>query len=359
MKLIVCGDISVKEDAWQLFQDKRADNLFNDVIDVFKGNKVIVNVECAVTEADTPIKKIGPNLKAPLNTIETLKIAGVTNAVLSNNHIFDYGKKGLFDTIDLLKKFGIDYTGIGENEADARKDMIITDGRVKIAVIAVCEHEYSYALKDRVGARAYDPYDTAEDIVKAKKNADHVIVIYHGGKEECRYPSERLVKTCRSMINHGADVVLCQHSHCIGCYEEYNGGHILYGQGNFHFVCAKYAANDGEGGYLWNTGLAVELDITDKVNFKPIPVIVDGNGIRLCNEKEKDKILSEMYERSKTLADGSYIKKFEEFCHTKSNYLFIPEEIKEKFAHYLDCEAHTDVWKVLYRTYNHTNEKDD
>ena len=33
----------------------------------------------------------------------------------------------------------------------------------------------------------------------------------------------------------GADVVLCQHSHCIGCYEQYEGAHILYGQGNFHF----------------------------------------------------------------------------------------------------------------------------
>ena len=28
------------------------------------------------------------------------------------------------------------------------------------------------------------------------------------------------------------------------------------------------------------------------------------------------------------------------------------------FAHYLDCEAHTDVWRELFPTWNQTNEKE-
>jgi hypothetical protein len=28
------------------------------------------------------------------------------------------------------------------------------------------------------------------------------------------------------------------------------------------------------------------------------------------------------------------------------------------FCHYLDCEAHTDVWRELFYTWNHTNELD-
>ena len=33
-------------------------------------------------------------------------------------------------------------------------------------------------------------------------------------------------------------------------------------------------------------------------------------------------------------------------------------EIENKmFGHYLDCEAHTDVWRELFPTWNHTNEK--
>jgi signal recognition particle GTPase len=36
----------------------------------------------------------------------------------------------------------------------------------------------------------------------------------------------------------------------------------------------------------------------------------------------------------------------------------VTEREKHHFAHYLDCEAHTDVWRELYPTWNLTNEKD-
>lgn len=64
-------------------------------------------------------------------------------------------------------------------------------------------------------------------------------MLYHGGKEYYRYSSPNLQKTCRKMTEKGADLVLCQHSHCIGSYEEYNDSTILYGQGNFIFNMKK------------------------------------------------------------------------------------------------------------------------
>ncbi len=358
MKLAITGDISIKPDCEQLFADCKGKELFNDVVDVFKScDRVLVNLECAITEKDTPIKKIGPNLKAPLNTAKVLKDVGVTDCGISNNHIFDYGKPGIIDTIAELEKQGLNYTGFGNDEQDARKNLIITDGKIKVAVIAVCEHEYSYALPNRMGARAYDPYDTNDDIAEAKKTADYVVVTYHGGKEECRYPSPRLVKACRSMIKHGADVVLCQHSHCIGCYEDFMGGHILYGQGNFHFVCKKYEGKDG--GWMWNTGLMALLDITEsgvKVSYKP--VIVDGPAIRLTNEQETKRIFDEMEERNQTLKDGTWYERFREVVTALPRYHFVPEELKEKVAHFIDCEAHADVMREVYQTLNISNELD-
>ena len=144
MKITIGGDLSVTDENFELFNAGMSQKLFNDVIDVFKNSdKSIVNLECALTDKDTPIKKFGPNLKGPINTAETMKNAGVTNCVLSNNHIFDFGKPGLYDTLSALDKVGIAYTGIGENSSDARKNMILSDGKIKVAVLAVCEHEYS------------------------------------------------------------------------------------------------------------------------------------------------------------------------------------------------------------------------
>lgn len=362
MRIVIGGDFSneISGDSLAALSSGKAEKVFDKgVLDLFKtADEVTVNLECAVTESGHEIKKFGPNLKAPFGTGAVLKDAGVTFVSLSNNHIFDFGKEGVKDTIKELDKNGIKYTGYGKNEADSRKDYIIEKDGLKIAVIDVCEHEYSYALENREGARPYDPYDTSDDIVAAKKKADYVIVIYHGGKEMCRYPSPRLLKLCRSMIKHGADVVLCQHSHCVGCYENFEGGHILYGQGNFYFIDNKAYGTEKED--IWCNGLAVVLDVDKSgIKFTLVPVVMKGDMLYLAEGKEKDKILNGLNERSKTLADGSYIKGWRAFCDTVPWYkTAVPPENADILGHWIECEAHYDVMRELYKTYNQTNELD-
>lgn len=362
MRIIIGGDFSndLSGEPLQELSSKNAEKVFDKgVLRLFKtADELVVNLECAVTESENRIKKFGPHLKAPFGTCEVLKGAGVTFVTLSNNHIFDFGKEGVKDTMRELDKNGIKYTGYGKNEADSRNDYIIERDGLKIAVIDVCEHEYTYALENREGARPYDPYDTSDDIAAAKKKADYVIVVYHGGKEFCRYPSPRLYKLCRSMIKHGADVVLCQHSHCVGCYENYEGGHILYGQGNFYFIDKRVYGTEKED--LWNNGLAVVLDVDKSgIKFTPVPVVMKDNMLYLAEGKEKDKILNGLKERGKTLADGSYINGWRAFCDTVPWYkTAVPPENTDMLGHWLDCEAHYDVLRELYKTYNHTNELD-
>ena len=160
------------------------------------------------------------------------------------------------------------------------------------------------------------------------------------------------------MIKHGADVVLCQHSHCVGCYENYEGGHILYGQGNFYFIDKRVYGTEKED--LWNNGLAVVLDVDKSgIKFTPVPVVMKDNMLYLAEGKEKDKILNGLYERGKTLADGSYINGWRAFCDTVPWYkTAVPPENADLLGHWLDCEAHYDVLRELYKTYNHTNELD-
>ena len=135
-----------------------------------------------------------------------------------------------------------------------------------------------------MGSRPFDEFETIEDIREAKERADRVIVIYHGGKEYCRYPSPRLLRACRAMVRNGADLVLCQHSHCIGSREEYAGGTIVYGQGNFHF--AGHSDKDGDG---WNQFLATLYDTeTHEIEF--LPMVNDGPRIKLAEGEEKEKI---------------------------------------------------------------------
>ena len=363
MKVLLCGDISPTVDNAELFAAGNVEALFSDVVKLFWDSDVsIVNLECALTESETPISKIGPPLKAPLGTAKTLAKLGVTYCGLSNNHIFDFGRKGIQDTMKALKEAGISCTGFGENDADSRRNLVIEGNGETVCVIAVCEHEYSYALEDRMGSRYFDEFETPLEIREAKAKYDRVVVMYHGGKEQCQYPSPRLRRACLAMAKSGADVILCQHSHCIGCYEEFDGCHILYGQGNFHF--AKEKNKDIPG---WNRCLAVFYD-TAKNAVEFIPVTATENyGIRLMTGEEKEQELAEFAQRNQTLTDGSWKEGWHAFCESKRDVYtrmaerFATAEDKARgiqgFAHYLDCEAHTDVWRELFPTYNLTNEK--
>ena len=58
------------------------------------------------------------------------------------------------------------------------------------------------------------------------------MILLHAGNEYHPFPSPRLMETCRFFVEQGAGAVICHHTHCPGCWEEYRGGHIVYGQGN-------------------------------------------------------------------------------------------------------------------------------
>ncbi len=358
MRLLLLGDLSPTSVTAEIFKEKDIETLFTDTLPLFRGNDFcLANLECALTETEEEIKKFGPPLKAPKETAEVLKALGVGCVSLSNNHVFDYGRKGIRDTLAALRENGISYTGFGDNYKDSRKDFVIEKNGERIAIIAVCEHEYSYALENRMGSRPYDEYHTVEDVRKAKESCDRVIVIYHGGKEFCRYPSPRLRKLCQALVRNGADLVLCQHSHCIGCYENYQDGHILYGQGNFHFV----KPHDFDG---WFTSLGVKYDTkVNKLQFIPMKSL--EKGIALAKGEERDEILKAFEERNESLKNGEWQKGWQEFCESAKNYYtsvvseaYTPEASplqNNRFAHFLDCEAHCDVWRQLFPTYNLTN----
>ena len=360
MKTLILGDVSTKYN-YADFKNKETEKLFGDFIPVMKDSDfTFVNLECAITDSETPIKKIGPAIKAPFELAEVLAKLGVDLCGMSNNHIFDFGIKGARDSINALTKAGIDYTGFGENYEDARKNYYFEKDGERIAVVAVCEHEFSGALENRMGARTFE-YDTFGDIVDAKKNADRVIVCYHGGKEYSRFPSPRLMSVSRNMIKCGADVVLCQHSHCIGCYEEYEGGHILYGQGNFHFIFTSDSKRWEEA----SSSLAVSYDTkTGELEFIPLHVV--GEGIRIAKGADEEKIMSAFYARNEMLKNGEWRSVWQATCEKLAHYYEewvgkagLPQSTEEDnvtFAQILKCEAHNDILREVFHTWNDTNE---
>lgn len=121
------------------------------------------------------------------------------------------------------------------------------------------------------GANPFDFLESLDHISNLKQKCDYVIALYHGGKEHYQYLSPNLQKVCRKIIEKGADLIICQHSHCIGCYGRYNNTIIIYGQGNFIFDRPK---NE-----YWMASLLVKVIFNDGIDVEYIPIVKNRNGI--------------------------------------------------------------------------------
>lgn len=317
MNLVIAGDLVPTNANIDLFSNADINTLLGEdlLVEWNLADVRIFNLEVPLTDEGNPIDKWGPNLIAPTSTINGIKALNPSLITLANNHIMDHGEEGFRSTVDILNESKIPFIGVGDSLKEAKKPYILNKGGLKIGIYACAEHEFSIAGENSSGANPFDPLESLDHINVLKQKCDYVIVLYHGGKEHYRYPSPYLQKVCRKMVEKGANLVVCQHSHCIGSYETYNNSTIVYGQGNFIFN-----KHDNE---YWNSSLLIKLRFEKGIKVEYIPIVTTQKGIRLANESESTSILNGFSKRSEEIKKHGFIEeKYREFAVKNiDNYL--------------------------------------
>ncbi|MBR2848033.1 MAG: CapA family protein [Clostridia bacterium] len=319
MKILIGADLVPTKRNMALFAEANVEELLGAPLKALLENASyrIFNLETPLTDRETPIAKCGPALRAETATVAAIKRFGVDFFTLANNHILDHGEEGLTFTLDVLDTAGIAYAGVGKTLAKAsRPHLVAVDGKI-LGIYCCAEHEFSIATEDAAGANPYDPLESFDHVRSLREQCDYLIVLYHGGKEYCRYPSPGVRKLCRKFVDCGADIVLCQHTHCIGCEEDYKDKKIVYGQGNFLFDHSEKEE--------WQTGLLVECDISDAgVTVSYHPLRKHGNKVRLADTEDARTILEAFYARSQELlSDETWKAKYAEFAKASRKQLLL------------------------------------
>lgn len=264
MRVIIAGDFAPQARLAKQVESKRFSEIFpNEIRDIIEfADFSFVNFESPIVEETyKPIQKCGPNLGCTCEAAEAVKYAGFTGVTMANNHILDFGEEGLRKSVECCKAQGLDVVGVGDNLSDAKNILYLEkDGKI-LAVINCCEHEFSIATETEAGANPLNPVRQYYSIQEAKKKADYVLVIVHGGHEMFQLPSPRMVETYRFFIDAGADAVVNHHQHCYSGYEIYNSKPIFYGLGNFCFD------EEGDNADSWYEGYMVKLEF-DNINIK-------------------------------------------------------------------------------------------
>lgn len=145
MKIFLCGDVMTGRGIDQIFSSSTSPELYEDYVkdardyiklaeerngpiprhvspDYIWGEALriwkdeapdfkIINLETAVTRRDTPLIGKGINYRMHPDNLEILQAPGIDFVCLANNHILDWKRAGLLETISSLDKLSIQHSG--------------------------------------------------------------------------------------------------------------------------------------------------------------------------------------------------------------------------------------------------------
>jgi poly-gamma-glutamate capsule biosynthesis protein CapA/YwtB (metallophosphatase superfamily) len=316
MKILITGDLHVSDPyRGKTLWDPQVAALFA------AADFRLVNLEAPITAGrkEDRILKTGPHIQASAETILPV-LAGlrVDLAALANNHILDYGRSGLEETLRHLKDAGIGAVGAGPDAASAAAPYVLEKDGSRLAVLNFGENEWSGAGPGRAGANTLDLVENVRQIREARRACDAVLVVIHGGQEDYHFPTPRMVRQYRFLAENGASAIVGHHPHCIGGFEVHQGCPIFYSLGNFLFTLPS--AYD-----WWYLGLTLTLRFEKgrEATWELTPVAQSRTDFSLsvlagqCGAA----VLEEVRDYSRIIADASLLRReWDAFLDKYSRY---------------------------------------
>lgn len=215
----------------------------------------IVNLETAVTTRDEPAAK-GIHYRTHPGNVPVLTEAGIDVCVLANNHVLDWGRAGLLETLDTLEFAGIAVAGAGRDADEAGEPAVLPiPGAGRILVVGVggpdCGVPPEWAAgAGRPGVNYLRDYSeesaeaVARSIERRRSPGDLVVASVHWGPNWGYDIPRKHRRFAHALIDRaGVHVVHGHSSHHPIAAEVYSGRLILYGCGD---LITDY---EGIGGY--------------------------------------------------------------------------------------------------------------
>ena len=137
VNIVFTGDILLARDVSKAIAENGYDYPYTDVKGIIKAADIAFgNLECPLTKGGTPsLKRPYLLFRADPDNAAALKNAGYDVLNLANNHTMDYGHDGLLDTMDILKKTGIEYVGAGNDKQEEYKPVVFNRKGIKIGIL--------------------------------------------------------------------------------------------------------------------------------------------------------------------------------------------------------------------------------
>ena len=222
------------------------------------------------------------NLNFSINSsyLSNLKSFGFTHFSLANNHSFDYGESGFYNTVKKISKNNL--VPFGHPTIVNEQTVTFVDIEdSKVAIIGL------HTLFSKL-----DSNELKKTFVYAEQNSDLQIVYLHWGDEYEVKQNKTQRIFANELINLGADLIVGHHPHVVQGIEEIDGVLVFYSLGNFIFD--QYFSS------LVKEGLMIELTMDETATIKLHPVIsrLASSQPELMTKTETSDFLSSLAKRS-------------------------------------------------------------
>lgn len=214
------------------------DGSFTDVAAALQGYDLALGNFETVTKKNTGLSGF-PAFNSPIELLDAVKKAGFDVLSTSNNHSFDQGEGGVYDTLDAIVERGMH--AVGTHKAQQRPNpLIVEKNNIKIGILA-----YTYGINQGANVTAQGIIDhlNKETIQKdtawlKEQKVDFIISYVHWGTEYDVKANEYQKTWAKVLADNGVGLILGSHPHVIQDTEVITGAggnktHVVYSMGNF------------------------------------------------------------------------------------------------------------------------------
>jgi poly-gamma-glutamate capsule biosynthesis protein CapA/YwtB (metallophosphatase superfamily) len=204
----------------------------------------LVNLESSITSGGefAPGKVV--HYRMHPGNLGCLTVARPDACALANNHVLDFGRRGLADTLDALAGAGLAGVGAGQDAGQAHQPAVVAAEDGRRVVIFSCGMASSgipaewAAAPDRSGI-CYLPdtsecsvADVADRVRQARRPGDVVILSLHWGPNWGYHVAPDEAVFAHALVDAGVDILHGHSSHHPRPIEVYRDRLILYGCGD-------------------------------------------------------------------------------------------------------------------------------
>jgi poly-gamma-glutamate synthesis protein (capsule biosynthesis protein) len=246
------GDVMLGRNVDRRARRRVADAVWADLLPRLRElDGLVVNLECCLSTRGrewTETYRRFHFRADPDWAVPALDSAGVDCCALANNHVLDYGRVALEDTLEALDTAGIARVGAGRDADEALRPATFAAGGLDVAVVSFTDNTPEYAAAVDAPGTAHvaldDEADTGVDpddcpavdralAAATATDPDLLVASLHLGPNMVDRPSRAQERFARWLVDRDVDVVHGHSAHVFNGVEVRDGSVVMYDTGDF------------------------------------------------------------------------------------------------------------------------------